>query len=806
MTHRTPTRAEQASLSVGASAWRSREIVEAGIRSVLFSDGPHGVRLPHESKESSLFDSLPATCFPSSASLGSTWNRALAYRVGEALGREAAAAQIDVLLAPGLNLKRNPAGGRNFEYFSEDPLLTAELGASYVDGLQGTGVGASVKHFIANDTEGRRYGIDVRVDDRALRELYLSAFEKPVVRARPATVMAAYSKLNGTHCTENSWLLTDLLRGEWGFTGAVISDWGASWDRTRSVPAGLDLEMPGLGDDRAFTRAVDNGAVDAAALSRVATNISGLAARPQPEAVPADFDAHHDLARQAAAEGAVLLQNARGLLPLDPGVLDTVAVVGAFAAAPRYQGAGSSHVVPTRLSTVRAALEEQLGAAVSYADGYHRESDDVDTALLREAVAVATDASVVVVVVGLPEAYESEGVDRAHLRLPPAHNELVRAVAAVNANVVVVLQNGSPVEMPWRAEVSAILETHLGGQAGGDATADILLGVREPGGRLAETFPNAFDDHPAAHIPTGPTQLEYWESLYVGYRYFDTASVPVTFPFGHGLSYTSFDWSEPVVDASALDALAAAAAADATSASSGAEWTIECSVQVTNTGSRAGSEVVQLYVHALDATTVYRPDQELRAFDKVWLEPGESAVVRLRLDARAFAFWDVATQGWAIDRGRYELRVGASSRDIRSAVVVTLPGTERVDPRTDDVAYRAVAPGHRFTREAFAHLYGHALPDNTAPRGGQFTLDTSLRDMSASRVARALTGLVRAQAIKTLGIPGDDASLRIIDDVVGQFTLRVLPTISGGTFTRRLISRTLWLINATSRTRKRTIR
>jgi beta-glucosidase len=792
MTNRTLTPEQQASLSVGGSAWRTREIAQAHIRSVLLADGPHGVRRPHESQESSLFDSAPATCFPSSASLGSTWNRTLASEVGEALGREAVAAEIDVLLAPGLNLKRNPAGGRNFEYFSEDPLVTAELGSSYIDGLQGTGVGASVKHFVANDTEGRRYGIDVRVDDRALRELYLSAFEKSVVHSRPATVMAAYSKLNGTHCTENSWLLTDLLRGEWGFCGAVISDWGASWDRTRSVPAGLDLEMPGLGDDRAFTRAVRAGQVDAAALARVESTIAALADRPKPQVRPADFDAHHELARRAAAEGAVLLKNDGGLLPLDASSVGTVAVVGAFATVPRYQGAGSSHVVPTRLTTVRESLEAQLGSAVRYAAGYNRERDEVDAELIREAVAVSSTVNAVIVVVGLPEAYESEGVDRAHLRLPPAHNELVRAVAAVNSNVIVVLQNGSPVEMPWRSEVRAILETHLGGQAGGEATADMLLGIREPGGRLAETFPVTFDDHPAAHIPTGPTQLEYWESVYVGYRYFDSASVSVAFPFGHGLSYTSFAWSDVLVeDVTARD---------------GSDWTIGCSVRVTNTGSRAGSEVVQFYVHPLDTTSVFRPHQELRAFDKVTLEPGESAVVRVELDQRAFAHWDATVQAWAVDRGRYEVRAGASSRDIRSGAIVSLRGIEPATPRAADAPYRELSPGHRFTRDVFRGVYGRALPDNVAPRGGGFTLDTSLRDMASSRLARMLTGVVRSQAIKTLGIPGDDATLTIVDDVVGQFTLRVLPTISGGTFTRRSITTILRLINATSRTRRKNLR
>lgn len=778
------TVAELAGLTVGEGAWRSANLPEHGVRSVLFADGPHGVRRPHEGNESSLFDSLPATCFPTSTTLGSTWNRGLVKEVGAALGAEAASAGVDVLLAPGLNLKRSPTGGRNFEYFSEDPLLTSAMGIDYITGLQSTGVGASVKHFVANDTENRRYGIDVRVDDRALRELYLAAFEGPVKIGRPATVMAAYSRLNGVHCTENSWLLKDVLRGEWGYAGAVVSDWGATWNRKVSVSAGLDIEMPGLGASRALVRSAEMDEVVRADLISAARNIAGLASRPPTSGGGHDEDAHHELALRAAADGSVLLKNTGALLPLSDieAGCGTVAVIGAFAETPRYQGAGSSHVVPTRMSTLLGSLREHVGAGtVTFAAGYDRDRDDVDQDLLNEAVDVAKAADAAVVVVGLPEAYETEGVDRPHLRLPPSHDALVHAVLAANARTVVVLQNGSPVEMPWRDDAPAILETFLGGQAGGAATAEILLGLREPGGRLAETFPITFHDHPAAHTPDGPSQLEYWESMYLGYRYFDSAAVEVAYPFGHGLSYTAFEWSEFAVDPSV------------TASTTGRGVT--CSVRIENVGSRRGSEVVQVYAHPMDTGKVFRADQQLVGFEKVELDPGQSTIVIVELDRRAFSFWNVDTDAWEIHPGRYELRASASSRDIRASRVITVPGLVTSPDNTDP--YRALTSDHRFTRAAFAGVYRHTLPANLPARPGNYTLDTSLRDMTGSLVARRLYDAVRAQTVKTFGIP-EGPQRAVVDDVVGQFTLRMLPTISAGAFSKWQINALLRLINLTS--------
>lgn len=773
---------EQAGLTVGADGWTSRALPERGIPSVRFADGPHGVRKTHEGNEGSLFDSLPATCFPSSSALGSTWNRGLVREIGIALGEEAAGADVDVLLAPGLNLKRSPVGGRNFEYFSEDPLVTSELGVSYVEGLQSTGVGASVKHFVANDTENRRYGIDVRVDDRALRELYLAAFERPIRRARPATVMAAYSRLNGIHCTENGWLLKTVLRGEWGYDGAVISDWGASWDRRLSVPGGLDLEMPGVGGSHSLIQAARKGNVRSGDLARAAGNVAKLARRAKPRAATADLSANHELARRAAADATVLLQNNDAVLPIEGPATPRIAVIGAFADVPRYQGAGSSHVVPTQLTTLLASLRELAGGVtISYAPGYDREGHGIDEDLLRAATAAADDADVAVVVAGLPEAYETEGVDRPHLKLPPAHDELVRRVATANPRTIVVLQNGSPVEMPWRDQVSAILETHLGGQAGGAATAEILLGMREPGGRLAETYPITFEDHPVAHITGESSQLEYWESIYVGYRYFDSTATRVAFPFGHGRSYTSFSWSE--------------AAVDHTPESSDGPVTV--SVRVTNTGDRRGADVVQVYVAPIDEGTVFRAEQQLAGFEKVELESGASALIAVEVDPRAFRTWDVASGRWMLQPGRYEVRIAASSRDVRASETITIAGARATRP--DENAYRSLAAGHQFTRDAFAGIYTGALPANLPAQSGHYTLDTSLQDMTGSPLAGALFRAVRAQAIKTLGVPDDESQRQVLDGVVGQFTLRMLPTISGGAFAKWQVAGLLNLINLTSR-------
>ncbi|WP_378148331.1 beta-glucosidase [Cnuibacter sp. UC19_7] len=833
------TDAEKVALTAGADTWTTAAVSRLGIPSVRLGDGPHGVRRPREDAQMSMFDAHPATCFPTAVTLGSTWDAALVREVGEALGSEALDHGIAVLLGPGVNLKRSPAGGRNFEYFSEDPLVTSTLGAAWTAGVQSTGVGVSLKHFAANETERRRYGVDSIVDERALRELYLACFEPIVTGERPETVMAAYNLLNGEHCAENRELLTTILRDEWGYDGVVVSDWGAVWDRIVSIPAGLDLTMPGLGrsDDDLVLDALASGRLSRADLDAAVSRILALvlshadASSGDPHAVPSGADAHHTLARRVAAAGTVLLQN-DGILPLKPG--STVALIGAMADDPRYQGAGSSHVTPTRLDTLRSSLTEALGeAAVTYSPGYARllGTSPPSRHRIEEAVSRAREADVAVVVAGLPETFETEGVDRRHLRLPHAHEVLIRAVARVNPATIVVLQNGSPVEMPWRGEVAAVVEAYLGGQAGGSALADVLTGAAEPGGRLAETFPERYDDHPVARLPNGPATIEYRESLYVGYRWFDSVDAAVAFPFGHGLSYTTFTWSDarvtPLPDRPA------------------GSFAVE--VTVTNTGSRLGSDVVQVYVHA-DPGAVFRPEQELRGFAKVELEPGASERVRIELGPRSFEFWDAAAHGWRMDTGRYEVRVARSSRDImwrddveveeplfaaavgavddlpvaeaggdaraagvaRAEGVVRTEGVARAEAGTVSAArdapeaYRAPSAERRFPAADFAALLGRPLPRNQSPRPGAYTLDTAVLDMQDTVIGRLLLGTLVSQATRVFGIPAQGREARAIARAVAsQLTLRLLRAGSGGRISRRFALRALTVLNILSRPRRR---
>lgn len=814
------TDAEKVSLTAGEDAWTTTAIDRLGVPSLRLGDGPHGVRKPQGGVGMSLFDSHPATCFPTAALLGATWDPALMRLVGEALGQEAIGHEVAVLLGPGVNLKRTPIGGRNFEYFSEDPHLSSRMGAAWVAGVQSAGVGASLKHFAANNTEQRRYGIDAVVDERALRELYLASFERIVIDERPATVMAAYNSLNGEHCSENRGLLHGILREEWGFDGVVVSDWGAVWDRTRSIPAGADLAMPGVGssDDRYVRDAVRSGALGRSELDDSARRILELIDRygaDRSDVTAADLDAHHRLALRAAAAGTVLLKN-DGILPLAPST--RVALIGAFAEEPRFQGAGSSHVVPTRVDTpleaLRAAREagysasgagggpeaddRETAGALRYAVGYDRATSESSAAQLAEAVTAAREADVAIVVVGLPETFETEGVDRTHLRLPPAHDRLVEAVVAANPRTVVVLQNGSPVELPWRRSVPGIIEGYLGGQAGGRALADVLFGLAEPGGRLAETFPERYSDHPVSHLPNGPATVEYRESLYVGYRWFDSADEEVAFPFGHGLSYTTFEWTD--VAAEVVD-----------------DDTVEVRVTVTDTGDRAGSEVVQVYVHDIESS-VFRPEQDLRGFAKVELDAGQTQEVVIRLDARAFQYWSTARSDWVLEPGAFEIRVGRSSRDILWSTTVTLgatggtggtgatgarAGAAAPEPThggeaSEIQAYRSPSRVTGFPADAFEQLLGRAVPPNVVARPGSFTLDTAIRDMQPTLVGRILFQYMKRQAVKTIGAPDSHGVGEVAGEVVGQLTFRMLPTVSEGLLGRRGTMRLLRLVNLVS--------
>ncbi|MFC6092530.1 glycoside hydrolase family 3 C-terminal domain-containing protein [Saccharothrix lopnurensis] len=663
------TREEKVDLLDGSDFWRTRAVPRLGVGRVVLSDGPHGLRSqPEDADHLGLLGATPSVAYPVAAATACSWDVDLLRRLGEALGAEARALGVSVVLGPGVNMKRSPLCGRNFEYLSEDPLLAGELGAALVHGVQSRGVGTSVKHFAANNQETARMSVSAEVDERTLREIYLPAFERVVTGARPWTVMCAYNRVNGEFASQHRWLLTEVLRDEWGFDGVVVSDWGAVYDRDEALAAGLDLEMPssgGVGRD-AVLAALDAGTLDEADVDRAAARVLELVAKARPALGPGqsyDEEAHHALAREAAAASAVLLKN-DGVLPLDPAGDVPLAVIGEFARTPRFQGGGSSKVTPTRVEDALTALRARAGRGVRFAPGFTPDGSGDAAALLDEAVATARGA-VAVVFLGLPDEWESEGYDRTHLGLPPEQVAVLEAVAGAAERVVVVLSNGGVVEVAaWQHHADALLEVWLPGQAGGGAVADLLLGAVNPSGKLAETVPVALADNPTVgNFPGEHDVVRYGEGLLIGYRWYDAHALPVAYPFGHGLSYTSFDYRDLEVEAEGN--------------------TARVSLTVTNTGERRGAEVVQLYV-ADPESSVFRPERELKAFAKVDLAPGESARVDLALDSRAFACWHTALRRWVVEPGAFAVEVGASSRDLRLRAVLELPGEAVVPPLSAD--------------------------------------------------------------------------------------------------------------------------
>ncbi|WP_309134327.1 glycoside hydrolase family 3 C-terminal domain-containing protein [Cellulomonas sp.] len=662
---------EKVDLLDGSDFWRTQPVERLGIGKVMLSDGPHGLRAQHEGGDHlGGLAAAPAVAFPPAAATASSWDVDLLRRLGRALAEEARALGVSVVLGPGVNMKRSPLCGRNFEYFSEDPYLAGHLASALVDGVQEHGVGTSLKHFAANNQETDRMSVSAEVDERTLREIYLPAFETVVTRSQPWTVMCSYNRINGVFASQDPWLLTRVLRDEWGFEGLVVSDWGAVYDRDAAVAAGLDLEMPSSGGvgAAAVRRALDAGTLTEAEVDRAVTRVLELVSRSQAALAPGqtyDEDAHHALAREVAADSVVLLKNADGVLPLDPRAPGAVAVVGEFARTPRLGGGGSSQVTPTRVDDALTALRAALGdREVRFAPGFALADDAPaeEVARLRDgAVEAARGAAVAVVFLGLPDAWESEGYDRDHMHLPPQQVAALEAVAAVAERVVVVLTNGSVVEVePWQSHADAVLEAWLLGQAGGGAVADVLVGAVNPSGRLAETVPVALEDNPAlGNFPGEAGVVRYGEGLLVGYRWYDAHALEVAYPFGHGLSYTTFAHADLEVQV----------------VEDGAQPRVRVSLTVTNTGERAGKEVVQVYV-ADEEASVFRPEQELKGFAKVALEPGASARVEVELDARAFAFWHPVLRRWVVEPGTFTVLEGASSRDLRQRATVTLAGEE----------------------------------------------------------------------------------------------------------------------------------
>lgn len=671
---------EKASLTSGAGWWNTVAFAGRSIPEITMADGPHGVRYQEaDADHLGVGNSAPSTCFPPAVGLGSSWDRELTQRIAVALAHEAQSFGINLLLGPGINIKRSLLCGRNFEYFSEDPLLSAELGVAWVNGLQGEGVGASLKHFAVNNQESERMIVSANVAPRPLQEIYLRAFRRVVTDAKPWTVMCSYNRINGVHASENSWLLTDVLRHDWGFDGAVISDWGAVVDRVKALAAGMDLEMPtssGQGP-AAVASAVRTGALPETLLDQSVQRLITLArisaenARPR---TPFDADAHHDLAREAATRSAVLLKNETDLLPLDPTSGQKIAVIGEFARNPRYQGAGSSKVVPTRLDSAWNAISELIDATtgpdastVHYAPGFTTSESapsEQSITLLDEAISLAADCDVVVLFLGLPASYESEGFDREHIDLPGEQTALIEAIAAANSRVVVVLSNGAVVRVSgWVDRVPAILESWLLGQAGGSALADLLFGKASPSGKLAETIPLRLEDTPAyLNFPGESRQVEYGEGLFVGYRHYDARKMDVSFPFGHGLSYTTFTYSSPAVRHVGED--------------------IEITLTVRNAGRCTGREIVQAYART-ELSRVQRPDRELKGFAVTDdLEPGEAQDLTIVVPRRELEYFDASEEQWLVESLNYRFDLGASSRDIRLSVEIPVTG-DPYEPRLD---------------------------------------------------------------------------------------------------------------------------
>ena len=667
---------EKASLTLGSDFWHTAPVERLDIPAIMVSDGPHGLRAQlEEADHVGLGGSVPATCFPTASALGSSWNPDLFGEVGQALAREARAIGVAVILGPGINMKRSPLCGRNFEYVSEDPWLAGELAIAMVQGIQSLGVGTSLKHFAANNQEEDRLRVSAEVDERTLREIYLPAFERTVKVAQPWTIMCAYNKINGVYCSEHHWLLTEVLRDEWGFEGLVMSDWGAVADRVPALAAGLDLEMPPNleASPPAVVAAVREGRLDESVLDATVRRALRLVNQCQPaleEGGTFDADEHHALAHRAALESAVLLKNDGGdALPLRPAPGSRVALIGEFARTPRYQGAGSSQVNPTRVDVLTDELAARLGSEVeiAFAAGFGIDTTDNDDALQAEAVDAARGADHVVVCLGLPGSAESEGFDRAHMDLPANQLALMEALAEVSDRLIVILANGSAVTLStWEHRAAAILECWLSGQAAAGAAADLITGAANPSGKLAESLPLRLADNSSYfNFPGENGVVRYGEGLFIGYRGYDKADQAVSYPFGHGLSYTTFDLAD-------LDIRQSGSVA-------GGDLAVEISISVRNAGELAGAEVVQVYVRDVESS-VNRPVRELKAFQKVWLEPGEGTRVTLTLDTRSFAFWSVVHHDWVVEAGRFEIAVGTSSRNFGATQVIELAAPSVAGP------------------------------------------------------------------------------------------------------------------------------
>ncbi len=729
---------EKASMCDGLDYWHSQPVERLDIKSISLNDGPHGIRKKGDPKENTdVLKGLPAICFPTASATACSWDTDLLYKMGEALGDECRKEQVNVLLGPGTNIKRSPLCGRNFEYFSEDGVLAGEMAAAFINGVQSKGIGTSLKHYAANNQETRRMTVNAVVDERTLRETYLLPFEIAVKKAQPWTIMNSYNRLNGTYAAENKWLLTDVLRDDWGYEGVVITDWGAENERVPGLIAGQEIEMPtssGIGT-KLIVDAVNDGTLDEDILDAAVDKIIELTKKAEPvlgQKYTYDSDEHHQLAREIAGQCMVLMKNDNNLLPLKKDA--KIALIGEMAHTPRYQGAGSSLINPIKLDCAYSTMKE-MDIDFTFAKGYELKKCNEKKAmdLIVDAKNKAKAADVAVVFIGLTDEYETEGADRHHLSIPPMHITLVEEVAKVNPNTVVVLSGGASIEMPWADKVPAILNMFLTGQAGGSAVCDILFGDVNPSGKLSETYPIALEDNSSHNYFPGTTvSVEYREGVYVGYKYYDTANKDVAFPFGFGLSYTTFEYSDIKVSADKIKDTD----------------TVTVTFKIKNTGDVDGAEVAQVYVNDVEST-IYRPVKELRGFKKVFLKAGEEKEVSIDLDKRAFAYYNVNIGDWHVESGDFKILVGASSRDIKLEANVYVEST--VDAEVPD--YKATAPCYygadimAVSDEAFKAVYGKELPPSVRDKNAPFTFLNTIEDSQDSKWG----GRIYRLLIKMLG-------------------------------------------------------
>lgn len=712
---------EKASMLSGADFWHTKAVERLGIPQMMVSDGPHGLCKQRVDDETAgVNQSIQAVCFPAACALACSFDRDLIFRLGQALGNECQAENVGVILGPGANIKRSPLCGRNFEYFSEDPYLASNIAASHIKGVQSRKVGSSLKHFACNNQENRRMSVSEEIDERTLHEIYLAAFEYAIREAKPWTVMCSYNRINGEYSSENKYLLTDVLRDKWGYEGLVVSDWGAVNDRPKGVAAGLDLEMPSSGgvNDKKIVEAVKNGKLSKADLDKACERVLTLVdnyLKGREEAPVWDKNADHELAAEIASQCMVLLKNDDRVLPLSRN--KKIAFIGKFAKQPRFQGGGSSFINALKVTDALSSAEKY--ADVSYAQGYRTEDDVIDGRLITEAVELAKNSDVAVVFAGLTDLFECEGYDRKHMGMPECQNELIRRVAAVQPNTVVVLHNGSPVEMPWIENVKGILEVYLGGEGVGEAVCDVLFGKVNPSGKLAETFPKKLSDNPSyLNFPGEGDFVRYSEGIFVGYRYYDKKEMEVQFPFGHGLSYTTFAYSDLKLYAKSITD----------------KDTLTVSVTVKNTGHVAGREVVQLYVRDCESTVI-RPVKELKGFEKIELAPGESKVIVFTLERNAFAFYSDKIHDWFVESGDFEVMIGSSSRDIKLSSVIHVESDDKMPfvctPNTTMGDVFALENGAKYLEKlvgSFAESLSTESENNDMGEATKLMMEAQLRD------------------------------------------------------------------------------